>query len=180
MHPVQIEGSSVILREFQADDLEGLAAIVGDDRVTASLSFDSRDRSEVGAMLAGITERSRMAPREEYYLAVTQDLGMDVLGLCRLALSGVQAAKLGFAIHADHWGRGLATSAATTMVEFGFETLKLHRISAAVGPANETSLAIVKKLGLTYEGRLRDHVFTNGEWRDSLLFSILARDQPQR
>jgi len=29
--------------------------------------------------------------------------------------------------------------------------------------------------GLEYEGRLRDHVFTNGAWRDSRLYSILSK-----
>jgi RimJ/RimL family protein N-acetyltransferase len=29
---------------------------------------------------------------------------------------------------------------------------------------------------MTHEGRLRDHVFTNGEWRDSELFAILEHE----
>jgi [ribosomal protein S5]-alanine N-acetyltransferase len=58
--------------------------------------------------------------------------------------------------------------------EFGFTELGLHRISAAIGPDNAASIAVVTKLGMQYEGRLRDHVFTNGAWRDSLLYSILS------
>lgn len=176
MHPAHLEGSSVILREFRTGDVDALAAIVGDDRVTKWLSFDSRDRSQTAKMLNAAIDRATQDPRDEYYLAVTRPPGDDVLGLCRLGLGGVQAAKLGFAIHADHWGRGLASDAAATMIEFGFETLSLHRISAAIGPTNEASVTIAKKLGMTYEGRLRDHVFTNGAWRDSLLFSILTDD----
>jgi RimJ/RimL family protein N-acetyltransferase len=45
-----------------------------------------------------------------------------------------------------------------------------------MGPDNEASIAVVKKFGFCYEGRLRDHVFTNNAWRDSLLFSVLAQD----
>jgi RimJ/RimL family protein N-acetyltransferase len=60
------------------------------------------------------------------------------------------------------------------LIDFGFQELKLHRISAAMGPDNATSVAIVRRLGMTYEGRIRDHVYTNGQWRDSLLYSILA------
>lgn len=176
MHPVQLEGAGIALREFRADDLDGLAAIVGDDRVTEWLSFDSRDHSATGKMLEGVIERAAQQPRIEYYLAITQPPSDDVLGLCRLGLGGVQAAKLGFAIHADHWGRGMATDAAATMIQFGFEALDLHRISAAIGPTNEASVTIAKKLDMTYEGRLRDHVFTDGAWRDSLLFSILTDD----
>ena len=33
---------------------------------------------------------------------------------------------------------------------------------------------------MTYEGRIRDHVFTNGAWRDSLLYSLLAGEWAPR
>jgi [ribosomal protein S5]-alanine N-acetyltransferase len=180
MHPVQREGASVILRELRADDIEGLAAILCDDRVTGWLSFDSRSRSEATGMLEGIVERSTKDPRDEYYLAVTQPPDDDVLGICRLAFGGVRAAKLGFAIQADRWGQGLATDAAATMIAFGFGPLDLHRITATIEPTNQASLAIAKKLGMTYEGRLRDHDFAHGNWRDSLLFSVLAHEHEPR
>jgi len=38
---------------------------------------------------------------------------------------------------------------------------RLHRISAAIGPDNEPLIAVAKRLGMAYEGRLRHHVFTN-------------------
>jgi ribosomal-protein-alanine N-acetyltransferase len=100
----------------------------------------------------------------------------QLIGFARLGLNGVQAAKLGYAIRRDQWGHGYATDATRTIVDFGFEQLGLHRISAAIGPDNETSIAMAKRLGMQYEGRIRDHVFTNGRWRDSLLYSLLAHD----
>jgi RimJ/RimL family protein N-acetyltransferase len=62
------------------------------------------------------------------------------------------------------------------MISFGFQVQDLHRITAAIGPDNTASIAVVKKLGFTREGRLRDHVFTNGAWRDSELYSILVHE----
>jgi RimJ/RimL family protein N-acetyltransferase len=88
----------------------------------------------------------------------------------------VRAAKLGYAIRADRWGKGLATDATRRLIEFGFGKLGLHRISAAIGPDNAASVAVVRKLGMQYEGRIRDHVFTNGVWRDSLLYAILQHE----
>jgi ribosomal-protein-alanine N-acetyltransferase len=173
MHPCQLAGSCVALREFRLDDLKGVLTVVGDDRVTESLSFDTRTREQAAAMLNGIIGRAKQAPRTEYYLAVT--IAGDVLvGFVRLGLDGVQAAKLGYAIAADHWRYGYATDAVRTLVDFGFRELKLHRISAAMGPDNTASIAIVHRLGMTYEGCIRDHVYTNGGWRDSLLYSVLV------
>jgi RimJ/RimL family protein N-acetyltransferase len=53
----------------------------------------------------------------------------------------------------------------------------LHRISTAIGPDNAPSIALVQGLGFQYEGRIRDHVYTNGAWRDSLLYSLLAPER---
>ncbi|MGH3798959.1 MAG: GNAT family N-acetyltransferase [Pseudonocardiaceae bacterium] len=41
---------------------------------------------------------------------------------------------------------------ARTIIDFGFTTLGLHRISAAIGPDNAASIAIVNRLGFTEKG----------------------------
>lgn len=175
MYPVNLSGSKVNLREFCYGDLDRVMMLVGDDRVTDSLSFDSRCRDEAANMLKGTLIRAQHEPRTEYYLAVTTvDIGL--VGFARLGLDGVQAAKLGYAIAADYWGRGYATDASRTLVDFGFRTLGLHRISAAMGPDNAASIVIAHRLGMTHEGRIRDHVRTNGQWRDSLLYSVLTHE----
>jgi ribosomal-protein-alanine N-acetyltransferase len=176
MYPVELHGQQVMLREFTSGDLAGSLPIVGDDEVTNWLSFDSRDEGQARVMLDGIVTRARQQPRTEYYLAVALPADRAVIGFARLDLAGVRAAKLGFAIRRSAWGRGYATDAARTLITFGFGELGLHRISAAAGPDNAGSLAVINRLGMTCEGRIRDHVFTNGAWRDSLLYSLLASE----
>ncbi|NIJ14516.1 RimJ/RimL family protein N-acetyltransferase [Saccharomonospora amisosensis] len=171
---VALAGQRVRLREFTDDDIDGVCSLVGDDRVTWYLSFNSRDRDQARDMLTGILERAQQQPRTEYYLAVTPLDDDQLVGFARLAFAGVQAAKLGYAIAHDHQRRGYATDAVRTMLDFAFGPLGRHRVSAAIGPENAASLAVVERVGFTREGVLRDHVFTNGAWRDSVLFSILA------
>ena len=175
MYPVTLTGRVVTLREFRSDDAADSLAIVGDDKVTQWLSFDSRDLEAAQSMIDGAVQRAQQQPRSEYYLAVVEP-NDELVGFVRLALAGVKAAKLGYAIRADRWGRGYAVDAARLMITFGFEQLHLHRVSAAIGPDNAASIAVVRKLGMQLEGRLRDHVFTNGAWRDSILFAMLEHE----
>jgi len=172
-----LQGHRVHLRDFTPDDVQDAAAIVGDVRVTHWLSFEPRDHASTGAMLDAAIQAAAREPRTEYYLAVTLPATDKVIGFARLALTGVRAAKLGYAIHADHWGHGYATDAARTIVTFGFDHLALHRITAAVGPDNTPSRMVLTKLGFMVEGRLRDHVWTNGAWRDSVLYSQLTHER---
>jgi len=169
-----LTGDGTRLREFRLDDLDDYLAIVGDDRVTNWLSFDSRDRDTAQKALAAAVERSQQDDRPDYMLAVTRLDDDRLIGFARLGPTGVQAAHLGYAIAADHWGHGYATDASRTLVRFAFENLDLHRVSAAIGPENLASASVVKRLGFSYEGRIRHHVFTNDAWRDSLLYSILT------
>ncbi|MCC3655819.1 GNAT family N-acetyltransferase [Streptomyces sp. S07_1.15] len=175
-YPIRIVGDQVVLREFTLDDVDDVLAIIGDDAVTTWLSFDSRDRAQAVAMLEGTIERTQQEPRTEFYLGVTKRGDDRVIGFARLGLGGVQAGKLGYATAEKEWGRGYATDAARTLITYAFTELGLHRITAAIGPDNAASIAVVQQLGFTREGVLRDHVFTNGAWRDSVLYSVLAHE----
>jgi [ribosomal protein S5]-alanine N-acetyltransferase len=170
--PVLIQGSRLRLREFRNTDLDASMAIVGDPEVTRSLSFDTRSGADQAQRLAGDIARAQTHPRPDYYLAVAVDSDM-LIGFVRLGLGGHRSGELGYAIRRDEWGHGYATEAASLMLNFGFRSLKLHRIQAACGPDNRPSQRMLAKLGFTPEGRIRDHVFTNGSWRDSLLYSML-------
>jgi RimJ/RimL family protein N-acetyltransferase len=176
-YPITLAGDAVTLRDFRDDDVAAVLAVAGDDRVTRWLSFDSRDKAGAAAMVHDAIARAHLQPRPEYYLAVTV-AGDELVGFARLALDGVKAGKLGYAIHADHWGHGYASDAARTLTEFGFRQLGLHRVSAAIGPDNTASIRVAERLGMTYEGRIRDHVHTNKNWRDSLLYSVLEHEWP--
>jgi ribosomal-protein-alanine N-acetyltransferase len=175
-----LQGRRVRVRDFRVTDLDAVAAIAGHERVTRWLSFDARDREGSERMLGAAVASARARPRTEYYLAVVPADDERVVGFVRLALGGVKAGKLGYAIHAAHWDHGYATDAVGTLIGFGFTTLDLHRITAAVGPDNQASIHVLDRLGFALEGRQRDHVFTNGAWRDSLLYSLLQHDHDRR
>ena len=175
---MELTGKLTVLREFRTSDLDDYLSVAGDDRVTTWMAFDSYDRAKAEQNLAGIVERSALENRPDYMLAVTRPDDDRVIGFGRIAPSGPWTAKLGYAIGADHWGRGYATDAARALLRFAFDSLGRHRVTAAIGPENEASIAVVKRIGFTYEGQLRDHVFTNGAWRDSRLYSLLEEELP--
>lgn len=173
--PVSLAGARLILREFRTDDLDSSMTIVGDPEVTRSLSFDSRDRTVQAERLTQDIARARSSPRPDYYLAACDETD-TLVGFVRIGIGGHRSGELGYAIRRKDWGKGYATEAATLMIEFGFGTLDLHRIQAACGPDNKASQKLLAGLNFLPEGRLRDHVFTNGAWRDSLLYSLLRHE----
>lgn len=150
-------------------------AVVGDPAVTTSLSFDARDVEAQTEALTRDIARACGDPRPDYLLAIANDADL-LIGIVRLGLGSHASADLGYAVRRADWGKGYATEAAALMLGFGFSTLRLHRVQAACGPGNRASQRLLARLNFTPEGRIRDHVFTNGGWRDSLLYSILSTE----
>ncbi len=64
--------------------------------------------------------------------------------------------------------------AARALLPFVFDTLGLHRIEAACLPSNEPSRNLLTKIGFRQEGMALRYLQINGEWRDHLLFALLA------
>lgn len=81
--------------------------------------------------------------------------------------------EFGYVFHPRHWGRGYATEAAEMLLDIGFRTLGLHRVTATCHPDNVGSWRVLEKAGMTREARMRDHKLARGTWRDSLLYSAI-------
>jgi ribosomal-protein-alanine N-acetyltransferase len=130
--------------------------------VTASLSFDSRNRDDATAMLAGILERVRHDPRTEYFLAITPSDPEHMIGFARLGLDRGTGRQTRLRRPPTNWGQGIATDAACTLITFGFDEPKTPPHQRRHGTRNTASFALVTRLGFQYEGRIRHHVHTNG------------------
>ena len=78
------------------------------------------------------------------------------------------------------WGRGLATEAARQLLRIGFVDHGLHRIAGTCDPRNVASGRVLQKIGMTYEGRMRETGRIRDGWRDSDLYSILVHGGPVR
>lgn len=77
-----------------------------------------------------------------------------------------------WALHPDHWGRGLATEASRAVITDAFERLGFARVMAATDPPNVASIAVMRRLGLgLVEQALRNgkpaliYAIDRGEWR---------------
>ena len=87
-----------------------------------------------------------------------------------------QHAELGFWIGVEWWGQGYAREAARAVIQFGFESLGLHRISAHHLTRNPASGRVLEAVGLQREGILRQRVQKWGVYEDVVLYAAL-RDE---
>lgn len=73
-------------------------------------------------------------------------------------------------------GKGIMSLALKAVIDYGFNTINLHRIEAFVAPNNLPSLKLMEKYNFTKEGHLREHYFKNNKMEDSVVFSLLKSE----
>ncbi len=85
--------------------------------------------------------------------------------------------EVGYHMNSDaDKNKGYMKEAFAAVIAYGFEHMGLNRIEAFVGPTNEPSMRLVKGLGFTQEGLLRQHYNKDGDLQDSAVFGLLKQE----
>jgi RimJ/RimL family protein N-acetyltransferase len=76
----------------------------------------------------------------------------------------------------DHLGRGLGTEATRLVLTYAFAVLGMHRVSARVLDFNARAIALLRGSGFAVEGREREWLYFEDDWRDALLLGVLDHE----
>ncbi|MBD1845285.1 GNAT family N-acetyltransferase [Cyanobacteria bacterium FACHB-63] len=81
--------------------------------------------------------------------------------------------SLGYSLAEKEQGNGYMNEALQAAIQYVFNDLNLHRISANYMPHNRRSANVLKKLGFVIEGYARDYLLINGKWEDHIRSSLI-------
>lgn len=78
------------------------------------------------------------------------------IGMCGLLKrEGLDAPDIGYAFSPRYWSQGYAIEAATAVLRYAQETLRLNRLLAITKPENQASIRVLEKLGFTFSGMVK-------------------------
>jgi RimJ/RimL family protein N-acetyltransferase len=173
MKPVLIETPRLQLRTLSEADLPELLPLIGAQEVAATTlriphPFEEKHGREYLAMVPKENElRLAIRLRSDGRLCGGMGLHPD---------NDHKRAELGYWIGVPYWGNGYATEAAQAVVRYGFENFGYNRIVAHHFKHNPASGKVLKKIGMKYEGCMRQHVLKWGEFVDLELYAILREE----
>jgi ribosomal-protein-alanine N-acetyltransferase len=162
------------LRHIQPTDTEALFAIVSDPLVTEPYGREPHQSLEETQAL--FQRRQALYERREAILWGMTLKGADtVIGSCTLFDfdPDFHCAQTGYELHRAYWRQGLMAEAMSAVLTFGFSELGLHRIEANVAASNTPSRALLRKLGFTFEGNLRQRYVFRAHFEDEHCFGLL-------
>lgn len=174
---LELSTARLRLRALRVEDAEAMFAIYADPIVCRYLpwaawaSIDSgRDRIERYEM--------EMAAGESACLLIVREADGEVLGDCMLFDFDTQCRRveIGYGLATAAWGQGFVHEAVGALLQYGFETLDLHRVEADIDPRNTASARSLERLGFVKEGLLRERWIVDGDVSDSAIYGLLQRD----
>jgi RimJ/RimL family protein N-acetyltransferase len=173
-----LKGKHVTLRAIEREDLPLLAAFNNDLDVELAGGGDPPLPQSLARLQAGFDENAAKGGRDGTTFAIVAD--NKFIGQCSLFNFHpvAQTCELGITIgDKDYWGRGYGREAVALLLDYGFRHQNLRRIWLRVHAQNERAIKAYQACGFIEEGRLRQHVWSNGRYDDFLFMGILREEE---
>lgn len=151
------------LRPRILDDLQACLTMNSDPEVTKFIPGPWSDPVQHEAFVRRLIEAD-FGPGLGYWSVFPHEAPDRFLGWVLLTpteSAGGQV-EIGWRFRRDAWGKGFATEAAKVVLEYGLNTLGLHRVIACIKPENLASMRVATKIGMRDEA-LQRH--TDGDWQ---------------
>ena len=175
-HPYRPEQT---LRPFAAGDLEALHDLGSRPEVTRYLYWGPRSRAESEAALEAKLQRTRLVDTgDAINLAVIERANGAFVadGLLILTSDEHRGGEVGYIVHPEATGRGIATETARIMLSLGFEGAGLHRIIGRLDRRNAASARVLERLGMRREAHFVRNEMVDGEWTDEVVYAMLEEE----
>ncbi len=169
------------LRELEFDDWERVHSYASQKRVCTYQPWGPNSEDESKGYVEIALKDAKRVPRTRFVFGAIRKSDDQLIGAGELNIRDASNSEgeIGYIVHPEVWGKGVATEMAALLLRYGFKTHHLHRIVATCHPHNLASARVLEKNRMSYEGRLREHMLMRGEWRDSLLYSLLEHEWRQ-
>jgi len=170
-----IQTPRLIMRPFTAKDADEVHRIVSEREIAHNTMHIPHPYPE--GMAAEWIDRvvKRWETGESAVFAATERGAGRIVAAVGLEIEPPhRRGELGYWVAKPFWNCGYASEGARRVVEFGFRELGLHRISAHHYSRNPASGRVLQKIGMTWEGRMRQHVLKWSVFEDIDFYGILA------
>jgi len=185
--PISLHGRRIVLRTLTENDFDGWREVrernhdwllKWEPRSAHSSHLAEDQRSFVSR--CAIRERERQMGTGYGFGIFYEGRFVGELTLSSIQRGPLQSAYIGYWIDQAVAGRGLMPEAVVTILQYAFETLRLHRIEVNIIPRNAPSRRVVEKLGLRFEGIAERYLEIDGAWEDHARYAITAEEWNDR
>jgi len=185
--PVSLHGQRVVLRTLNEADYDGWVEVrrrcgewllKWEPRSAHAPHLPDDQRSFTSR--CAIRERERQMGTGYGFGIFFKNRFVGEITLSSIQRGPLQSAFIGYWIDEAVAGQGLMPEAVVTLLQYAFESLRLHRIEINIIPRNASSRRVVEKLGIRFEGIAERYLEIDGAWEDHARYAITAEEWNDR
>ena len=173
---MEIKGKIIKLRTLKDSDAESIQINANDKAVVRYLScLPFPYKLKDAKFFINLTKKN-LEEKSAYDFGIEYDnkiIGM--ISLCHLDKKAKNS-EVGYWLGKSYWRRGIAKEALALIINFGFNKLKLIRISAKVYEPNIASANLLEKFNFKREGILRKQAFKDNRLVDEYYYGLLKEE----
>lgn len=172
-----LETQRLLLRSLNLNDVEDIFEYAADVKVSQYATWSvHKSIEESKYFIESVIEQYQNHQLADW--GIVCKASGKVIGTCGFTnwIATARRAEIGYAISSKYWGQGYMPEAVRSLFSFGFGMMKLNRIEARCVIANTASARVMEKVGMQFEGILRQHLFAKGSFYDVKLYAILKQD----
>ncbi|MCD5322342.1 MULTISPECIES: GNAT family N-acetyltransferase [Pontibacillus] len=175
-HLPTLETERLILRPLTHGDKEDLFEYASRDEVSRFVPWSTHESIEDTDEFLHFILSSERGERLSPWAMIEKDSGKMIGTIDYVSWrESHRNGEIGYALSSDYWGKGYTTEAAKRVVQFGFEEMNLHKVTAQVLVENLQSQRVLQKIGMKLEGVLQEHMYMKGAFRDMALYGIVKK-----
>jgi RimJ/RimL family protein N-acetyltransferase len=174
-----LHSSRLILRNFKDSDLETFLAYRNDPDVAKYQGWSlPYPREKAQAFIQEMKDVHVPKQGEWLQLALELKETGEMIGDMAFCIKAEDArqATIGFTIASAFWRKGYAAEALSALLDYLFEDIDLHRISADCDTENTGSWKTLEKLGFRREAHLVESLLIGGEYTSEYYYGMLQRE----
>lgn len=175
MYQSYFETPRLLIREYTKKDIDSFLHVIRQPEIRATTYGIPADYSRMRARWWFRLLHRNAVTNLSYEYGVFLKEGHCYIGNVGLInLDPLHAhADISYYIDRAYMNRGYATEAARAMLNYGFCELGYHKINGVCMTKNPASRRVMEKLGMQYEGTLREDLLKDGIFYDLDRLSIL-------
>lgn len=178
---LQLETERLILRQFNASDLETFLGYRNDPEVAKYQAWEYPYPREKA--IEFIQKMSIAIPAHSDWLQIALELKVTGAMIGDVAFfvkrEDERQAMIGYSLARPFWGNGYAFEAVCRLLAYLFDELNLHRISAECDVENAASWRLLEKLGFRREAHLIENIYFKGAYGSEYHYAMLLREWTQ-
>jgi RimJ/RimL family protein N-acetyltransferase len=172
---LELRTERLVLRPVEANDAKEIFNYRSDSETNKYQGWIPKTIDDIDSFLKKISPEIDIADTWFQFVIVEIE-NSKIIGDLGIHFIDNEQAEIGCTLAKINHGKGYATEALKSVMDYLFNELNKHRVIGSIDPKNVSSIGLVERLGFRKEAHFKESLLINGEWVDDIVYAILKKE----